>query len=204
MFAGSLLINYWANNYAVEVSSNSVTDMLLDNLPFINTSIVFVQGSLVFVLLVLFLLVREPKSIPFVFKSTALFVLVRSIFVSLTHLGPLPQQAVIDSSNTVFNTLIYSAGADYFFSGHTGLPFLFALIFWKNYYLRLIFLFSSIIAGFSVLLGRMHYSIDVMAAFFITYGIYQIARSFFKKDYNLFLGKENAGVEGGEPAQIGK
>jgi hypothetical protein len=195
MFGSSLLINYWANNYAVEVSSNTVTDMLLDNLPFINTAIVFVEGSLAFVALIIILTIHEPKIIPFVLKSTALFVFVRSIFVSLTHLGSPLHQAVVNSSSDIFNTLIYSAGADYFFSGHTGLPFLFALIFWRQYYLRVIFLLSSLAAGISVLLGRMHYSIDVMAAFFITYSIYQIARWLFKKDYSLFLSEENGSIE---------
>jgi len=202
MFGGSLLINYWANNYAMEVSSNTVTDMLLDNLPFINTSIVFVEGSLVFVALALFLMIHEPIVIPFVLKSTALFVFVRAIFVSLTHLGPLHQQAIISSGSDIFNTLIYSAGADYFFSGHTGLPFLFALIFWRHYYLRLIFLISSVVAGISVLLGRLHYSIDVMAAFFITYGIYQISKWLFKKDYNLFSSAENEVLGRSEIAKI--
>ena len=37
-----------------------------------------------------------------------------------------------------------------------------------------------------VLLGHYHYSIDVFAAFFITYGIYHIALSLFPRAYALF------------------
>jgi membrane-associated phospholipid phosphatase len=60
-----------------------------------------------------------------------------------------------------------------------------ALAFWKNKYLRGIFLAASIIFGVSALLGHYHYSIDVFAAFSITYSVFQIARWLFAKDYNL-------------------
>ncbi|MEK7134975.1 MAG: phosphatase PAP2-related protein, partial [Patescibacteria group bacterium] len=101
-----------------------------------------------------------------------------------THLGPILQQAPL-TSNVMFRNLMF--GADYFFSGHTGLPFLLALSYWSNKYLRNIFLTISFIFGASALLGHYHYSIDVFAAFFISYGILHIARWLFAKDYKLFL-----------------
>ncbi len=194
-FLASLAFNYVANNYAFEVSSNAVSDILLDNLPIVNTEILFVEGSLAFVVLILLLMMREPKIIPYVLKSTALFVIIRAIFVTLTHLGPFPQQITIHSTSEIFHTLIYSSGADLFFSGHTGLPFLFALMFWRKYYLRIIFLISSFVAAVSVLLGHMHYSIDVAAAFFITYGIFQMTLKFFREDHRFFLHGAEAAIK---------
>jgi membrane-associated phospholipid phosphatase len=60
-----------------------------------------------------------------------------------------------------------------------------ALILWDNRLLRYIFLCASVVFGVVVLLGHLHYSIDVFAAFFITYGIYQIATKLFKKELHL-------------------
>jgi membrane-associated phospholipid phosphatase len=80
-----------------------------------------------------------------------------------------------------------TSGNDMFFSSHTGLPFLMSLIFWGNYRLRIFFILASMILAASVLLGHLHYSIDVFAAYFITYTIFHIAQKFFKQDYELLL-----------------
>jgi len=186
LFAGSLALNFVANNYATEVSSNPVTDLLLDNLPLVNTEIIFVEGTLLFIVFVFLLLIHEPRRIPYVLKSVALFVIVRSVFITFTHLGPFPQRVVIQSTNEIFRALVYTAGADLFFSGHTGIPFLFALMFWRKYFLRVFFLLSSVAAAVSVILGHMHYTIDVMSAYFITYAIYHLTRKFFRYDLQVF------------------
>ncbi len=184
LLAASLFVNYAAGNYATEKASNGVTDIILDNLPVMDVDIIFVYGAILLGMFVVILLIREPRQIPFIVKSIALFVFVRAIFITLTHLGPILQQAP-PISNLIIRNLMF--GADYFFSGHTGLPFLMALSFWSNKYLRNIFLATSFIFGASALLGHYHYSIDVFAAFFITYSIFHIARWLFTKDYRLFL-----------------
>jgi hypothetical protein len=187
--AVSVVANYYANIYAIEKSSSSVTDILLNILPVVDTSIIFVEGSFLFIGFVILLLIKEPKAIPFVIKSSALFVIVRSFFVILTHYGPFPDHAIMDDYNLISS---FTSSADLFFSGHTGMPYLFALIFWRQKTLRWIFLGSSIVAGASVLLAHYHYSIDVASAFFITFGIYHIARRLFKKDYELLLSEFEA------------
>lgn len=184
LLASSLVLNYAAGNYATEKASNGVTDIILDNLPVMDVDGILIYGSILFGLFMVILLIREPKQIPFIVKSSALFYFIRAIFISLTHLGPIFQQAPL-VSNILSRNLIF--GSDYFFSGHTGLPFLMALSFWSNKYLRNLFLATSFIFGVSALAGHYHYSIDVFAAFFITYGIFHIARWLFKKDYELFF-----------------
>jgi len=178
----SLLINYSAVRFAFRSAGNATTDILLDNLPVINTDLIFSEGAVLFVFFVTFLLFLKPKTIPFTVKTVALFVLIRSTFVIMTHLAPFPDHIIPD-----FDSLRYfSLGADLFFSGHTGAPFLMALLFWDDLFFRRLFLFCSIVAAITVIFGHLHYTIDVFSAFFITYGIYQLAKKFFLKDYKFF------------------
>lgn len=179
----SLSVNYAAGNYATKVASNGVTDIILDNVPVMDVSGIYVYGALFFGLFMAVLLIWEPKQMPFIIKSAALFYLIRAVFISLTHIGPVFQQ-IQPVSSFLYRNLVF--GADYFFSGHTGLPFLMALAYWDSKYLRCIFIAVSLIFGASALLGHFHYSIDVFAAFFITYGIFHIAKRLFAKDYELF------------------
>lgn len=182
--AASLAINYIAGGYATEKASNGVTDIILDNVPVMNVDGIYVYGAVLFVLFITVLLIWEPRRFPFIVKTIALFVLIRAVFISLTHLGPILQQGPA-ASNPVFRSLMF--GADYFFSGHAGLPFLMALAFWSKKYIRYAFLLTSIVFSISVLLGHHHYSIDVFAAFFITYGIFHMALKFFAKDHEIFI-----------------
>ncbi|MEK7647254.1 MAG: phosphatase PAP2-related protein [Patescibacteria group bacterium] len=180
----SLIINYNAGVYATANASNAVTDILLDRLPVWDVDFVFIDGALFFILFMATLLAYKPQYIPFVLKSAALFIIIRSVFVMLTHIGPVTQTSplIINNINKFF---IF--GGDLFFSGHTGLPYLMALIFWDQKILRGIFIFISIFAAATVLLGHLHYSIDVFAAFFITYAIFHIAERLFRRDYEYVL-----------------
>ncbi len=178
-----LLAIYYANVYTTVHASNSVTDLLLDNLPVIRVGFIFNEGAIIFLFVVSVIFAYEPRKIPFVLKSTALFIIIRSLFMMLTHLAAPLNQIYIDSSDIISKV---SSGDDLFFSAHTGLPFLMAIIFWNEKYLRNLFLFFTFIGGASVLLGHLHYSIDVFSALFISFGIYHMARKLFHKDYLLF------------------
>lgn len=178
----SFIINYYAGQYATNSASNSVTDIILSNTRVYDLDWIFVYGSILFWAFVGLLCITEPKRIPFTVKSIALFVFIRSIFISLTHIGPFPTMVIIDS-NLLKN---FTFGADLFFSGHTGFPFLMALIFWENTYLRVLFILSAIMFGIVVLLAHLHYSIDVLSAFFITYTIYHMCVALWKKDKVFF------------------
>ena len=182
-FSVSLVISYFASIFAFNHQSNAVADIILDNIPVIRVDDIFIEGAILFVIFVLLLLLKEPKKIPFVTKSIALFISIRSFFVILTHIGPSPMSETLDWGTSLH---LFTSGGDLFFSGHTGLPFLLALIFWENKILRNIFISASIIAGTAVLFGHLHYSIDVFAAYFITYTIYHICLKVFAKDHISF------------------
>jgi len=185
----AMFLNFYAGTYAAERASNSVSDIILSNIPVFNVDYAFVFGPIVFWIIVTIFCLRHPHKIPFWLKSVALFVLVRSIFITLTHIGPFPDHVPINlfTLTTHVDFYIFSSGADLFFSGHTGLPFLLALIFWDNKPMRYFCLASAVFFGIIVLLGHLHYSIDVISAFFITYTIYHLALKIFPKDYKRFV-----------------
>jgi len=184
LFALSLAANFLSTAYATKSASNYVEDLIVSRLPVFNVSFIVNEGVLLFIIFVLAIFLVEPRRIPFTLKSMALFIFIRSIFVTLTHLGPFPERTFIDPTDWLQSL---NSGDDFFFSGHTGLPFLVALIFWKDRLIRYVSLAVSGVFGVSVLLGHLHYSIDVFSAFFITYGIFHISRRFFKKDYELIF-----------------
>ena len=182
LLIASLVFNFYAGVYATESASNAVTDIVLSNIRVFDVDSLFVYGFLFLLLYIAFLCIQRPQRLPFTVKTIALFVLVRSVFISLTHIGPYPIPLDVDTN--VLRGFFF--GGDLFFSGHTGLPFLMALIFWGTRFLRYVFLAASITFGCVVLLGHLHYSIDVLAAFFITYTIYHIATRAFTTDYKIF------------------
>ncbi len=181
----SLVVNHYANLYVTLRAGHPMADIVLDNIPVINTTFIFVDGALLFIGFIVILLIHDPKKIAFSIKSLAFFYLVRSFFIILTHIGP-PQENIIGQVGELGQLFTSVSGADLFFSAHTGLPFLFALIFWRNRFLRYVFLACSVVAAVAVLFGHIHYSIDVASAYFITYGIYCISYRIFRKDHKEF------------------
>ncbi len=180
----AIVISFFAITYATESASSPVTDIILSNIPVFDVDGIFVYGPMFFwVLIVGYLIFFEPKKIPFALKSIALFIIIRSVFIILTHIGPFPTRLQIDASG-IFG-ILFSSGNDFFFSGHTGLPFLMALVFWDNKCLRNLCIAVSIFFGAIVLMAHLHYSIDVLAAFFITYTIFHVAQKIFKRDWQL-------------------
>lgn len=190
LLAASLCVQFFVSGYVSGLPSTSVTDLILSNIRVYDVDLIFVYGSVLLFFVGLYIILEKPNYIPFTAKSVALFTLIRSIFVSLTHIGAFPTHIVI--SSTFFNKAVFNGiftGNDLFFSGHTGLPFLLALIFWDNKRVRTIFLIFSITFAVVVLLGHIHYSIDVLSAYFITFSIFHICKYLFKKDWQLFLNK---------------
>lgn len=173
-----------AIEFANDAATSPVGDIILSNTPVFNVGYFFVYGMFIMIAFITLLCLYYPKRAPFVLHSLTLFILVRSAFVSMTHVGNFTTQAISTFGPGITMQFF---GADHFFSGHAGAPFLMALIFWDNRALRYIFLAWSVFFSIVVLLGHLHYTIDVFSAFFITFGIYHIARRFFPREHALFL-----------------
>lgn len=176
------LISYYATLYTETVSVLSVGDLILDRIPTIDLQYMYTFGIyLVAAVIFLYPIFFKPELTPFTLKTVAAFILIRAFFISLTHLGApenyfrLPQ---LEDQAGLFKFFYMN---DLFFSGHTGFPFLGALLFWGNKYLRWFLLFMSVAQAMTVLFMHVHYSIDVFSAYFITYSIYVVSDKVFNK-----------------------
>ncbi len=186
LLLASLVAVFYSTNYTSVNASNSVTDIVLSNTRVYDVGGVFIYGALLLVAFITILIVTRPRYIPFTIKSIAFLYFVRSLSVSLTHIGPYPDRLMLDMDSYFLTSQflrVFFTGDDLFFSGHVALPFLMALIFWDNALLRAVFLLASVIFAIVVLLGHLHYSIDVFSAYFITYSVYILARRAFRKDF---------------------
>jgi hypothetical protein len=190
IMALSLIFQYYAGAYSNHVATQYVGDLLLDHLPVVNLNFIIIEGALTAIFLSAILVLSKPRYITFTLKTIALFLAIRAVFVAVTHLGIYPGQVVPGPG--FFDQLYLALGLEtgYFFSGHTGLPILMALIFWDEKLWRFLYLGASVVFGVSVLLAHVHYSIDVLAAPFMTYSIFKIAEYLFKEDH-LLTGESN-------------
>ncbi len=184
-FVGALVVNNYAIAFATEHASNNVTDLILSNIPTYDVDGLFVYGTFFVIGITALILIENPQRIPFALNAIALFLIIRSGFTSLTHVAPYPHPEV-DFGETIQRSFF---GGDRFFSGHTGLPFLGALMLWGEKPFRYFYLAASLGFAIIVFLGHLHYSIDVFAAFFITYTIFQIAKWLFPKEWEWFGAK---------------
>lgn len=184
LFAGALFVNFWAIGQATKRASSSVEDIILSNIPVFEVDGFLVYGTLLAIVFTVAVLLSQPKRIPFSLHALTLFVVIRSAFVLMTHLGAPETTYASDFGETITKAFF---GADQFFSAHTGMPFLGALAFWRiDRSVAYAFLGIALSFAAIVLLGHIHYTIDVASAFFITYGIFEIAKWLLPRDWALF------------------
>ncbi|MCE9541132.1 sphingomyelin synthase family protein [Candidatus Kaiserbacteria bacterium] len=186
-FAAGVFADYGATIYASARASNSVTDIILSNTPVYDVDGFFVYGAMALIVFIFGVCVLNPRRIPFTLYSLAVLFFIRAAFITLTHLGPFPDQTSITASESIgiyFSKFFF--GDDLFFSNHTAIPYMMALVYWHRTWLRYIFLAWSVAFAITVLLGHIHYSIDVASAYFITYSIYRFAIWAFPREYALF------------------
>src|ERR1035437_6645090 len=100
LLAISLVIQNYAILYTARIASEPVTDIILSNTRPYDVDGLFVYGALTLIFLVLVICLVKPQYFPFVVKSVAVFILVRSLFISLTHISPFPNHILITAAWT--------------------------------------------------------------------------------------------------------
>jgi hypothetical protein len=188
LFCCAIIVQVVAGHYssAQSASAPAVGDLLLDHLPVLPLAFIIVIGAIIFWTFSALLLISAPNRLLFGIKAIALFIICRAFFMNLTHLGLYPGAASPGIHNfgwKFYNEITFQGNL--FFSGHTGFPFLMALIFWDSDCWRRLFIGASIFFGAAVLLAHVHYSIDVFAAPFMAYGVFAITAKYFPEDHAL-------------------
>ena len=151
------------------IPAPSLPDFFHSIVPLTNVMYVATYGFiLVHLLLWGYFVTYEPKRLPYAMKVYGIFIVFRSIFISLTTLGaPAVRLDLVPVIEAIFGGIYFTQ--DLFPSGHTGSAFVGYLIVRKKW-MKKIMLIATVLMGTSVLLLRVHYSIDVLGALFVAYG----------------------------------
>ncbi len=156
-----------------------LSDLILDNLPFYNVSLIYDIFCLVPIVLVLMYFVhkKDYERIPLFLLMSGIFYIVRAIFIVLTPFGNPP---MFNGSDSIFHGFSnFELGV--YPSGHTGNVFLMFLLVKDRGYKWLIFICLVIVVT-ALFLARGHYSIDILSGLFFSYAI----REFGEKHLSMF------------------
>jgi len=178
---------WWQNTLSIftDISALNIPvgDIMFFIIPKYNLSLIYFLGMwILFPLGIGYTIYKIPEKIPFIIFSFALFFFIRGICISSTYIGIPPDHITphLEININIFSVVQFFRN-DLFFSGHTGIPFLISLFFWSFTLFRNIFIIISIIMAFTVLSMRIHYSIDIIGAYFITYGIFKMSLVLYAK-----------------------
>lgn len=188
LLAGGAL-NFASQTYLHNYMSEGKTlpmlsDLILDNLPVIDVSLIYDLFCLVIFAIVAVYIVHKNdyNRFPYILLLCGIFFIIRGIFIVLTPFGNPPE---FNGSDPLFNGFSkYELGV--YPSGHVGNSFLLLLLVKDKIY-RYILAFCLAIIVFSLFLAHGHYSIDIFSGFFFAYAI----KSFGDKYLRVFdLGYE--------------
>ena len=156
-----------------------LSDLILDNLPVIDLSLVYDIVCLIpiFLLFVYVVHKKEYNRVPFMLLMIGFFYLVRGVFIVLTPFGNPP---MFGGSDPLFNGFSkYELGV--YPSGHAGNVFMLFLLVNDTLYKRII-MACLIVVIIALLLSHGHYSIDIFSGIFFSYAI----KSYGMKNFQMF------------------
>jgi len=145
-----------------------LSDLILDNIPTVNVALWYDIFALVPIIIVLVYIVHKKnyKRVPFIIQMSAIFYIVRGIFIVLTPFGNPP---AFTGSDPLFNGFSkYDIGV--YPSGHAGNVFLLFLLVNDKVYKWLI-MSCLIFVIITLFLAHGHYSIDILSGLFFAYAI---------------------------------
>jgi hypothetical protein len=154
-----------------------LSDLILDNLPVINLSLVYdIFCIVIFVTVAVYVVHRKDYNrFPYIILLCGIFFIIRGIFIVLTPFGNPPD---FMGSDPLFNGFSkYELGV--YPSGHVGNSFLLLLLVNdRRYKIFLAFCLAMIV--FALFLSHGHYSIDILSGFFFAYAIRAFGDKYLK------------------------
>jgi hypothetical protein len=125
-------------------------------------------------------LIRSPYRLLMGIQLYALMVIVRMLCMYFVPLEPPVTHLPLQDPFVEFFGTGTMLTKDLFFSGHTATLFILFLIADKGFF-KYFLLGGLLLVVLLVILQHVHYTIDVVAAFFVTYGCYSFVRYLQKK-----------------------
>jgi hypothetical protein len=159
---------YLHNNVSEGKTLPMLSDLILDNLPSVNVSLYYDIFALIPIILVIMYVIhkKELNRVPFILLMSAIFYIIRGIFIVLTPFGNPPSFC---GSDPLFNGFAkFDLGV--YPSGHAGNVFLLFLLVHDKLYKWLIFI-CLILVIITLFLAHGHYSIDIFSGIFFSYAI---------------------------------
>jgi len=179
IFIIAIIVSFIAGNYVDKAITTPVNDLILDHIPTLNIGFLFVYGIIaILVAIAIYTIFIKVKDFHIVLSQFSLLILVRSFFIILTHLEKPINALPLNHLPKIYD--FFNFYNDLFFSNHTAMTFMAFLIFRKEK-IGIFFLIATFVMAVTVLFAHVHYSIDVFASFFITYGIYKFGNWLFSK-----------------------
>lgn len=182
-FLGSYLfymnLGWYADRRVLPPSS----DWLLDQLPVVNLVPLLSFGWLALHAFALgAALLYLPRKLPFLLLLLGNYFVIRTLYVFLSPIGAPVNILDMRELDTLFRLVAgeYTFQNEFIFSGHTAVPFLFALFF-ESRGLRAVMLGGSLVMAAAVLLTHNHYTVDVLSAYLVGYGIYALSDSMWRR-----------------------
>lgn len=168
----------YLHNYMIQGKTlPMLSDLILDNLPVINLSLLYDILCLVIFLIVGIYIVhrKDYNRLPYIMLLCGIFFIVRGIFIVLTPFGNPPE---FQGSDPLFNGWSkFELGV--YPSGHVGNSFLLLLLVNDRFY-KYILAFCLLAIIFALFLSHGHYSIDILSGFFFAYAIRAFGENFLK------------------------
>lgn len=152
-------------------------------LPFFNAvDLTWFSFSLIYLSIVtaIIIFVPVPHQIMLAVQSYIVMVVIRIAAMYLTPLDPPPGMIPLNDPVVEIIGTGQLLTRDLFFSGHTATLFLFYLVSDKKLF-KYLFLICVVLVGISVLLQKVHYTIDVFVAPFFAYIAFRIVVELRKK-----------------------
>jgi len=156
-----------------------LSDLILDNLPVIDLSLIYDLFSLVILIVIVIYIIqkKEYNRLPYFLLLWGIFYIIRGIFIVLTPFGNPPE---FNGSDQLFNGFSkYELGV--YPSGHVGNAFLLLLLVNNRIY-KWILAFCLVVITISLFFAHSHYSIDILSGLFFAYAI----RAFGEKYFQMF------------------